>query len=158
MELLAGVVIGTFVGAAVMALVVWRRYRARLAQVQDRFERTAERHEEKERSAEQRSYLQARILDAMEEGVLLVRRSGAPLFSNEALARHLGAAPASADAIRPLELARCVRETFATAERQRADVEIGSPTRWLSAATVPVDDDSVLLVVRDITQARQLAA
>jgi len=158
MELLAGVVIGTFVGATVMALVVWRRYRARFEQVQDRFERSAERHQEKERSAEQRSHLQARILDAMEEGVLLVRESGPPLFSNEALARHLGSVPASADAIRPLELARSVRETFATGARQRADVEIGSPTRWLAVSTSPVDDDSVLLVVRDITQARQLAA
>ena len=54
-----------------MALLVSRRYRARLGRAQHRLERTTELHDEMERSAEQRSDLQAQILDAMEEGVLL---------------------------------------------------------------------------------------
>jgi signal transduction histidine kinase len=157
MELITGVVLGAIVGATVVALVVVRRSRGRLQSVQDRYDRTVERYEAKERSAEQRSNLQARILDAMEEGVLLVRSDGPPLFSNEALGRHLGSIPASADAIRPLQLATCVRDTFETGERRRTEVEIGSPSRSLLAVAAPVDD-AVLLVIRDVTQARRLAA
>jgi signal transduction histidine kinase len=48
---------------------------------------------------------------------------------------------------------------IATGEIERAEVEIGSPTRWLRATALPTGSDgSVLLVVRDITQARQLLA
>lgn len=150
-------IVAAVAGAAIAGGVVALTSRRRLDQAQRRFDRSAETHAQQERSAEQRSDLQARILDAMEEGVLLVRRSGPPLFWNEALARHVGPIPGSADAIRPLELARCVRETFATGERRRIEVETGSPSRWLGVAAVPVED-AVLLVVRDVTQARQLAA
>jgi signal transduction histidine kinase len=48
---------------------------------------------------------------------------------------------------------------MATGEVERAEVEIGSPARWLRATTLPTGSDgTVLLVVRDITQARQLLA
>jgi two-component system phosphate regulon sensor histidine kinase PhoR len=158
MGLLAGLAIGVIVGAAVAALILTRRYRTGLEDTVRRFERTTELHEEKERDAEQRSDLQANILDAMEEGVLLIRSEGPPLFSNVAIARHLGSAPTSAEAIRPLELARTVGRSFETRQVQRAEVETGSPSRWLRVTALPVDGDAVLVVIRDVTQARRLTA
>jgi two-component system phosphate regulon sensor histidine kinase PhoR len=151
------IVVAALLGAAVATVVAAVGFRRRVARVEQRFDRSTELHEAVERRATERSDLQASILDAMEEGVLLVRAEGRPLFSNVATARHLGTVPANAASIRPLELARCVQTSLETREVQRVEVETGSPARWLRATALPVDGDAVLLVIRDVTQARRLS-
>ena len=99
------------------------------------------------------------ILASMEEGVLLVNRDGGRVFANEALERHLGDAPAKADLLLPTALRDAVRRAGYTGATVRAEVETGAPTRWLRATAQPVGTDgNVLLVVRDVTEARRLDA
>jgi two-component system phosphate regulon sensor histidine kinase PhoR len=150
------IVVAALLGAAVATGVAVVGYRRRVARFERRFDRSTELHEAVERRAAERAELQASILDAMEEGVLLVRAEGRPLFSNVATAKHLGTVPTSAASIRPLELGRSVQAALETREVRRVEVETGSPARWLRATALPVDGDAVLLVIRDVTQARRL--
>ncbi len=100
------------------------------------------------------------ILASMEEGVLLFDRGGDRVFANEALARHLGDdAPGKVALLLPTALRDAVRRAGYAGTIVRADVETGAPTRWLRATAQPVGTDgSVLLVVRDVTEARRLDA
>jgi signal transduction histidine kinase len=99
------------------------------------------------------------ILSSMEEGVLLLDPDGRRVFANEALARHLGTTPASADVVLPLELQRAVKRAGYVGDVVRAEVETGPSSRWLRGTALPVGDDgSVLLVIRDVTDARRLDA
>ena len=99
------------------------------------------------------------ILASMEEGVLLVDHEGDRVFANEALERHLGDAPAKADLLLPTALRDAVRRAGYTGATIRVEVETGAPTRWLKASAQPVGAaGSVLLVVRDVTEARRLDA
>jgi signal transduction histidine kinase len=99
------------------------------------------------------------ILASMEEGVLLVDHEGDRVFANEALERHLGDAPAKADLLLPTALRDAVRRAGYTGATTRVEVETGAPTRWLKASAQPVGiAGSVLLVVRDVTEARRLDA
>ena len=99
------------------------------------------------------------ILASMEEGVLLVDHEGGRVFANEALERHLGDAPAKAELLLPTALRDAVRRAGYTGATVRVEVETGAPTRWLKASAQPVGSEgSVLLVVRDVTEARRLDA
>ena len=99
------------------------------------------------------------ILASMEEGVLLVDHEGERVFANEALERHLGDAPAKAELLLPTALRDAVRRAGYTGATVRVEVETGAPTRWLKASAQPVGPEgSVLLVVRDVTEARRLDA
>jgi two-component system phosphate regulon sensor histidine kinase PhoR len=107
-----------------------------------------ETSEEARRSAEL-------ILGSMQEGVVLFDAEGRSRFANLAAERHLGAAPASADTILPLS----VREAVELARTNRTPVireaETGVPPRVLQGSVTPIEDGSVLLVVRDVTEARR---
>ena len=99
------------------------------------------------------------ILASMEEGVLLVNADGRSVFTNDALERHLGSRPATSDALLPLDLAKAVKRAGYTGAVTRAEVETGAPSRWLRATALPVGGEgAVLLVVRDVTEARRLDA
>jgi two-component system phosphate regulon sensor histidine kinase PhoR len=109
-------------------------------------------------SADERE-IQTMILASMEEGVLLFDAGGAQVFANEAIARHLGDAPVSADLLLPIALRDAVRRAGYVGSTVRTEAETGAPTRWLRATAQPVGTDgSVLLVVRDITETRRLDA
>jgi signal transduction histidine kinase len=147
------------IGAAIAGGVTARRFRRASAGAERRYDRARDEHAASERAATERSDLQATVLDAMEEGVLLLRHDGAVLFSNVALVRHLGAVPTSAETVRPLDLQRCIQVCAETGEITRAEVEIGSPARWLRATALPTgQDEAILLVVHDITESRRLVA
>ncbi len=153
------VLVAALVGALVAVLVMRARSQRALTTSRRQLDRAAERLADQARDAADNRDVREAILDVMEEGVLLLAADGSPLFSNDSLASHLGTVPHSAEAIRPLELQACVLRAIATGEVERTEVEIGSPTRWLRATTLPTGSDgTVLLVVRDITQARQLLA
>jgi two-component system phosphate regulon sensor histidine kinase PhoR len=99
------------------------------------------------------------ILSSMEEGVLLFDPHGGRVFANQALDRHLGATPESTDVLLPLDLQRAVKRAGYVGDVVRAEVETGTPSRWLRGTALPVGDDgSVLLVIRDVTDARRLDA
>ncbi len=101
----------------------------------------------------------AAILSSMEEGVGLFGHDGRTAFANPALDRHLGATPTSVGALLPLGLQEAVSRAAELRRPASAEVETGSPTRWLGGAATPVGSDgSVLLVVRDVTEARRLDA
>jgi signal transduction histidine kinase len=103
--------------------------------------------------------VQAMILASMEEGVLLFDGNGIRVFANAAIGRHLGDLPASADLLLPIAFRDAVSNAATEAATVRTEAETGAPTRWLRATAQPVGTDgSVLLVVRDITEARRLDA
>jgi len=109
-------------------------------------------------SADERE-VQAMILGSMEEGVLLFDAGGTRVFANRAIRRHLGDAPASADLLLPIAFRDAVGRAGDDGSTVRTEAETGAPTRWLRATAQPVGTDgSVLLVVRDITEARRLDA
>ncbi len=144
-------------GALVASLIVRASTRRQLDRAQRRIDKTADELRATERSSEARDDVQGLILDAMEEGVLLVGSDGHRLFANAALGRHLGSVPTTVDALLPIDLQRAVRSAGAARGIERLEVELGTPARWLRATVLPIGEGGeVLLVVRDITQAMQL--
>ncbi len=113
----------------------------------------------KTRTSEESQQVQELVLSSMEEGVLLLDAQGAAVFSNPPLTRHLGKVPARSSEIVPLELQRAARRAAYIGGIVRVEAETGSPSRWLRGTAIPVlGDGSVLLVVRDVTDARRLDA
>jgi signal transduction histidine kinase len=144
------------VGAAVVLAVRAGRSAAQHREAAD--EATAALAEQSRSSADERE-VQAMILASMEEGVLLFDPHGARVFANEAIGRHLGDAPTNADLLLPIALRDAVRRAGYIGATVRAEAETGAPTRWLRATAQPVGTDgSVLLVVRDVTEARRIEA
>jgi signal transduction histidine kinase len=95
------------------------------------------------------------VLSSMPEGVLLFGADGDTVYANPAAERHLGVVPQSISAVLPLairEAALGVREIREAAE---AEAET-SGHRWVRGSAIAVGDGDVLLVVRDVTEARRL--
>ncbi|MFL5791462.1 MAG: sensor histidine kinase [Actinomycetota bacterium] len=155
-------VAGLFVlGIVVGALTVWAIDRSvirrRVADAQRRVEQATTGRREIERESARRDRAQDRILGAMEEGVLLLDSSGTRVYANRALSDLLGTAPSRATELHPLGLQRAVETAKSSGTVSRAEVELGSPSRWLRATALPVGaDGATLVVIRDVTQARRL--
>jgi signal transduction histidine kinase len=99
------------------------------------------------------------VLSSMLEGVILFGPDGLAVFANAAAEGHLGAVPRSISTILPLAVQDAARRAAGLRREATADAEVGSPTRWLRASALPVlDDGTVLLVVRDVTEAKRLDA
>jgi two-component system phosphate regulon sensor histidine kinase PhoR len=99
------------------------------------------------------------ILSAMEEGVLLVDADGEIGYANPAARRMLGGAPISTGGLRPHALRRLVTEARSDDSVREEEVETGIQTRTVRASALPVGADGrVLLVLRDVTEARQVEA
>ncbi|MBI3648116.1 MAG: GHKL domain-containing protein [Actinobacteria bacterium] len=108
----------------------------------------------RDRSSAEGRRVQDVILGAMQDGVLLLDREGRTVFANASLARLLGA-PGGRDPVLPVDLERAARRAGYTGAETSAEVEAGR--RWLRGSAIPVGDDgSVLLVVRDVTEALRL--
>jgi signal transduction histidine kinase len=95
-------------------------------------------------------------LSTMDEGVLLIGREAAVAFANEAIGRHLPSIPASIDSVLPLALRTAIDDSRERREPTSVLVETGVPARWLRGTITPAADDATLVVVRDVTQQRQL--
>ncbi len=151
--------LGVLVGALAAVGILDARQRGRL-----RSERVRADHAEASLASETRSSnealeVRATILSSMEEGVLLFDAAERCVFANDALARHLGATPDRLDALLPLDLQRAARRASSGDAPVRVEAETGTPPRWLRTTAQPVGDDgSVMLVVRDVTDARRLEA
>jgi signal transduction histidine kinase len=99
------------------------------------------------------------ILSSMEEGVVLLDAGGRVRFANPAAEQHLGVRPTSLLAVLPLELQEVARRAGREAGALTAEAETGAPVRWLRGSAIRVGEDgSVLLVVRDVTEAKRLDA
>jgi len=158
MAQVAGVfVLGVIVGAVVVWAMDRRVVRRRLADAQRRIDQATAGRREAERESARRDRAQDRILGAMEEGVLLLDASGTRVYANRALTDLLHGAPGRASELHPLGLQRAIESAKSSGVVSRAEVELGSPSRWLRATALPVGaDGATLLVVRDVTQARRL--
>jgi signal transduction histidine kinase len=96
------------------------------------------------------------ILSTMQDGVLLIGRDAGVAFANDAVTRHLPSTPASLAGVLPLALRTAIRESRERQEPTSVLVETGVPARWLRGTITPAADGATLVVVRDVTQQRQL--
>ena len=152
-----GVIVGVVVGGLLALISASRRGRTEGEELRDRAARAEAELERQERSSADQRRLQDLVLSSMEEGVLLLDDHGRRVFSNPALERHLGTLPGSIEELRPLPFREIVRRTAETGQIERAEAETSAPSKWLRASAISVGPDrSVLLVVRDVTEARRL--
>jgi len=119
----------------------------------------SERIETQMRSAENEQHARDLILSSMEEGVLLAGPDGEVTFANAAAQRHLGARPTSLRSLTQTGLREAAAAAPSADGPTAVEVETGTPARWLRCAFVPIEPGgSLLLVIRDVTQARRLEA
>ncbi len=145
----AGIGVALRSRAARDRLRVARAEAARVTSELDRFERSTAREHE----------VQDLILESMHDGVLLLGPGGEVAFANGALARHLGSKPTGTRDLLPHDMREAVERAAASGQVASALVETGSPLRWLRAVATPAGaSGAVLLVVRDVTEARRLDA
>jgi two-component system phosphate regulon sensor histidine kinase PhoR len=112
-------------------------------------------HEQRLQAQEERR-VRDLSLSTMDEGVLLIGRDAAVAFANDAIGRHLPSIPASIDSVLPLALRTAIDDSRERREPTSVLVETGVPARWLRGTITPAADDATLVVVRDVTQQRQL--
>jgi signal transduction histidine kinase len=152
-------VVAAVAGAVVTGAILIARARRARRPLERALARTRDTLEAQERSVAEVREVRSLVLDSMDEGVLLLDPEGRRVFENAALARHLGAVPADAEHLLPLDLRDAVRRASADGELVEVEAETGAPSRWLRAAARPVGGDgTVLLVVRDVTEARRIDA
>ena len=113
---------------------------------------------EAERRAEHDRRIAGMVLGTTGDGLLLLDARGEVVFSNEAVAAHLGSAPSSLGSLLPLALRTRIEESRRAGAPRIALVETGSPSRWLRGTITPAAEDHTLVVVRDVTEERRLEA
>jgi signal transduction histidine kinase len=129
--------------------------------------RSARRWEERALTAEaigreqQRDALEHRrvtdlTLSTIREGLLLIGANARVAFANDAIGRHLPSTPATLDTVQPFALRSAIEESRERGEAASVLIETGVPTRWLRGTITPAADGATLVVVRDVTQQRQL--
>jgi len=141
---------------ALVALAVASRDRARLRATRSAGEQTEGELRSLAEASEDERRLLGLILSSMHEGVLLFGSDGRTRFANPSVERHLGVQPASVEQILPLPLREAVRSAASSDGAITTEAERGSPTRYLRGSAVRTSDGSVVLVIRDITETRQL--
>jgi two-component system phosphate regulon sensor histidine kinase PhoR len=148
--------VGAAVGAGAIALALMRRTRRERELLEAEVERGEDALRIQREAAADEQGARELVLASMEEGVLLLDGSGARVFSNGAFDRHLGTTPDHLSALLPLAI-RDAAARAASGDLTRADVETGTPSKWLRVAALPAGDEGgVLLVIRDVTEARRL--
>lgn len=98
------------------------------------------------------------ILSSMEEGIALVGSDDHIAYANAGAERLIGSIP---DALRNLTPTMLQRLTSLAREQDSSiedETDIGSPMRILRASALPVGGGNVLLVLRDVTEARRVEA
>jgi signal transduction histidine kinase len=156
------VVLIVAIGAGVAALAALvalagerRRRRIEAEQHERRIDEAEARASAAEREREQRDL----VLSSMREGVVLFGAAGETVYANAAAERHLGAIPRSASAVLPLALRDACHRALDLRETVAAEAHMGAPARWLRGAAIPVGGDgALLLVVRDVTEAKRVDA
>jgi signal transduction histidine kinase len=99
------------------------------------------------------------VLSALDEGIVFFDSSGQVLYQNQAAGRLLGAPIRDARTLVPQSLREVVRRAMEAPGAQTAELSAVEPARTLRATARAVpDQDSVLLVLRDVTEARRVEA
>jgi len=153
---MVAVVAGAVGGACGGAIVVVTATRRRAKDlIQDAATLRDELARQRRSFAETRE-VQDLILTSMQDGVLLLDSQGRTAFTNDALERHLGTRPSSVAHLFPMAVRDLAGRAAADANGS-ALVEVGEPPRSLRVAAAPAGTDgSVLIVVRDVTEARRI--
>ena len=98
------------------------------------------------------------ILQAMEEGVVLVEWDDSVRYANPAARGLLRTEPVDVRSL-PAPVRRLVKQVRASERIAETELEAGFPPRLLRSSAVPVaGGDRVLVVVRDVTEARRIEA
>jgi two-component system phosphate regulon sensor histidine kinase PhoR len=98
------------------------------------------------------------VLSAMEEGVVLVEADDSVRYANPAAAELLGVDPSDVRSL-PASVRRLVEEVRTAGGVKVDELEAGYPTRLLRGSAVRVAGGRrVLVVVRDVTEARRVEA
>ena len=159
MEWIVGVVAGVAVAAAVAVAIRERRSADRTRQASELLGRSAQELRQRVSALDEDRTTMENVLSSMEEGVVLVGPTGRVRLSNGAAERLLGTRPLPVSRLLPVAFQEAARKAAAGGAGAGVEVETGSPSRWIRATAIPVGDDgSVLLVVRDVTEARRLEA
>lgn len=95
-------------------------------------------------------------LSTMREGLLLIGADARVAFANDAIGRHLPSTPATLDTVQPFALRSAIEDSRQRRVAASVLIETGVPTRWLRGTITPAADGATLVVVRDVTQQRQL--
>ena len=144
-----GLVIGTWAGR--------RRMRRAVRAMDAERRRDTDLLEDRLRSAVEARQVRDQILGSMQDGVLLFDGGWRTVFANEALEHHLGSRPEALAQVFPPSLREVIRDVAETERIQVAEIETGTPTRWLRVTATPAGTDgSVLVVIADVTDARRL--
>jgi signal transduction histidine kinase len=113
--------------------------------------------EAQRRDSRESQQVQGLILESMDDGVLLFDADGATVFANRSAKDLLGTTPADVASLLPLDLQKAVQRAGYVGSEQRAEAEAGAPRRVLVATATPAGaEGAVLLVVRDVTEARRI--
>ena len=148
---------GIAVGLVVGAWAGRRTMRRDVRSLDAAHRRDTEVLEERERAAADARQVRDQILGSMQDGVLLFDGGWRTAFANEALAHHLGSRPQALAQVFPPSLREMIRHVSETERIQVAEIETGSPNRWLRVTAMPAGTDgSVLVVIADVTEARRL--
>lgn len=146
------------VGALVYSFWEWRE-RHRIIRASEALARSNRDLERRLGELDEDHRAMQTVLSSMQDGVVLIGPVGGVRLVNAAAERYLGAHPATLAGILPVALQQAARR--ASGERMPCPVEVetGTPSRWLRGEAVPVGDDgSVLLVLRDVTDAKRIDA
>jgi signal transduction histidine kinase len=158
MDAVAVAVVAAIALAAIVALVRTRAD-ARLAAVRASLADAEEELRRTERSTVEAREVRDLILSSMQDGILLLDAEGVTVYANDAFERLLGTAPESVSGLFPLALREAADAAADHGATGSTLVETGTPPRWLRAQATPAGEGgSVLLVVRDVTEARRLDA
>jgi signal transduction histidine kinase len=152
-----GALIGAIV-AGVAAFWLGRRSAANdLARLREQNRRTEEALGERAEASLEARRVRDRILGSMQDGVILFDGDRRTAFANEHVDELLGARPESLAHVFPVALREAVRRAAESRMPEVAELEIGTPSRWLRATASPAGPDgSVVVVVADVTEARRL--
>jgi signal transduction histidine kinase len=151
------VAIGAGVAALGALLAFVRERRRRRAETAERDRRVAEL-ESRATGAEREREQMDLVLSSMRDGVVLFGPEGDTVYANLGAERHLGSIPRSAATVLPLALRDACRRAAEIGETVSAEAQTGGPDRWLRGVAIPVGAGAVLLVVRDVTEAKRLDA
>lgn len=92
------------------------------------------------------------VLEALPQGTILIDPDDRVAYVNPAATQILGQVPENLSTLAPLQLQNAVRESRASKQSERRDLDYGSPARRLRAVATPFQaDDRVLLLVVDVT-------
>ncbi|MGH2740477.1 MAG: ATP-binding protein [Actinomycetota bacterium] len=146
--------------AASLVGLVWTALRSRriAESLRDRIEST--RRELEARADEARRDRESRelILSSMEEGIVLLGSDDYIAYANAGAERLIGSIPDALRNLTPTMLQRLASQARARDAAVDDETDLGNPTRILRASAIPVGDGNVLLVLRDVTEARRVEA